>query len=182
MNFSALQTFLAIVETGNLVRAAERLHVTQSTITARLNGLEQEIGQQLFLRRKTGAELTPAGFKFERYAQLMTDLWRQAKQETSLPDDIHTVCNIGCHADLWPGLGERLLAHLRDSEPQLAISAWMGNQAELIRWLSSGLIDIALCYSPVLREQWLAHPLPADHIIQVSTVQRQLMRWDPGYI
>lgn len=182
MNLAAIQTFLAIVETGNLVRAAERLHVTQSTVTARLNALEEEIGQQLFHRRKTGAELTSAGFKFERYAQLMTDLWRQAKQETSLPDKVHAICNIGCHPDLWPGLGERLLSHLRATEAQMAVSAWTGDQPELVRWLSSGLIDIAICYSPILRENWLLHPLPDDRLVQVATVKRGLMRWDPDYI
>ena len=182
MHLTGIQTFLAIVETGNLVRAAERLHVTQSTVTARLNTLETEIGQQLFHRRKSGAELTSAGFKFERYAQLMTDLWRQAKQETSLPEALSAVCNIGCHADLWQGVGERLMQHLSDSEPQMAMSAWMGGQSELVRWLSSGLIDVAICYSPVVRENWVLHTLTDDRLIQVATVKRALMRWDPGYI
>lgn len=182
MNLATIQTFLAIVETGNLVRAAERLNVTQSTVTARLNTLEEEIGQRLFHRRKTGAELTSAGFKFERYAQLMTDLWRQAKQETSLADEVHGIYNIGCHADLWLGLGERLLANLRHPESQVAVSAWMGDQAELLRWLSSGLVDVAILYSPILRGNWQLHSLPNDRLIQVATVQRGLMGWDPGYI
>ncbi|MDH3604499.1 MAG: LysR family transcriptional regulator, partial [Candidatus Tectomicrobia bacterium] len=85
MNITALKTFLAIVETGNLVRAAEHLNVTQSTVTARVSNLEHDLGQRLFHRRKSGAELTTSGFKFQRYAQQMTDLWRQARQETSLP-------------------------------------------------------------------------------------------------
>ncbi|MEM7207948.1 MAG: LysR family transcriptional regulator [Pseudomonadota bacterium] len=182
MNLAALKTFLAIVEAGNLVRAADNLNVTQSTVTARLNALEEELGQTLFHRRKTGAELTSAGFKFERYAQLMSDLWRQAKQETSLPDDVHTVYNIGCHGDLWSGLGEHLLEHARTSTENGAVSAWMGDQAELVRWLASGLIDVAVCYSPVLREGWSLHPLPDDELLQVATVARKLMRWDPGYI
>ena len=53
MNLSNLQTFLEIVETGSLIRASENLNVTQSTITARLKTLEQELGQTLFLRRKS---------------------------------------------------------------------------------------------------------------------------------
>ena len=106
MNLSTIQTFIAIAEAGQLNRAAERLHVTQSTVTARLNNLEAELGQTLFQRRKSGTELTSAGFRFQRHAQLMMDTWRQARQETALPAGIHSSFNLGCHSDLWPDLGE----------------------------------------------------------------------------
>ena len=45
MNIISLQTFLAIVETGSLVRASKKMNVTQSTVTARLKTLEEELGQ-----------------------------------------------------------------------------------------------------------------------------------------
>ena len=95
MNISVINTFLAIAERGQMNRAAEQLHVTQSTVTTRLNNLEAELGQTLFHRRKSGAELTSAGFRFRRYAQLMVDTWRQARQETALPTDIDTTFNLG---------------------------------------------------------------------------------------
>ena len=107
MNLAVIQTFLAIADSGQLNRAAEQLHVTQSTVTTRLNSLESELGQTLFHRRKSGTELTSAGFRFQRYAQLMVDTWRQARQETALPADIDTTFNLGCPADLWVGLGEQ---------------------------------------------------------------------------
>ena len=46
MNITGLKTFVSIVETGSLVRASEQLNVTQSTVTARLRTLEQELGAQ----------------------------------------------------------------------------------------------------------------------------------------
>ena len=53
MNIAAIQTFLAVVETGNLNKAAERLNVTQSTITARLDALEASLGAALLVRNRT---------------------------------------------------------------------------------------------------------------------------------
>jgi DNA-binding transcriptional LysR family regulator len=47
MNLANLETFLKIVETGSLVRASEALNVTQSTVTARMKSLEDELGQTL---------------------------------------------------------------------------------------------------------------------------------------
>ncbi len=182
MNLATVHTFLMILETGNLNRAAERLNVTQSTVTARLNTLEQELGQPLFTRRKSGAELTSAGFKFQRYAELMTDLWRQAQQETSLPSEVDAVCNLGCSYDLWPSHGRRLFDSIRATAPSIALSAWPGEQASIERWLSSGLIDAALCHSPALRENWTAHRIYEEPLLLVSTEPRALMRWDPLYV
>jgi len=182
MNIAALRTFLAIVETGNLVRAAKKLNVTQSTVTARLKSLEDDLGQRLFHRRKSGAELTSSGFKFQRYAQLMTELWRQARQETSLPTEIEAVCNIGCHIDLWSGLGRTIFDEVRHRYPNTALSAWPGEQTDLDRWLGTGLVDAALCYAPTVHENQTANTLREDRLILVSTKPRKLMRWDRDYV
>lgn len=182
MNLSTITTFLAIAETGQLNRAAEYLHVTQSTVTARLNNLETELGQTLFHRRKSGAELTSAGFRFERYAQLIKDTWRQARQEAALPEQIDASFNLGCHFDLWPQLGETLFEYLHDEHPEVAISAWCGEQPDLERWLGSGLIDASLGYSPSTHDDRTGHRLKSDRLLLVSTRPRELMRWDPGYL
>ena len=182
MNLAVIQTFLAIADSGQMNRAAELLHVTQSTVTTRLNTLEAELGQTLFHRRKSGAELTSAGFRFQRYAQLMLDTWRQARQETALPANVETTFNLGCSPDLWPGLGERWFEYLHDHYPQVAISAWSGEQTDLERWLGSGLVDAALSYTPSRREDRTEYRLNPDRLILVSTRRRELMRWDPDYV
>ena len=182
MNETLLRTFLAIAEARNLNRAAEQLHVTQSTISARLNSLEDALGQKLFHRKKNGTELTSAGFKFARYARLMTNLWRQARQETSLPEKVESVCNIGCHPDLWTELGHTLIQHISTSQPNVALSAWQSDQTTLTHWLSNELIDAAICYTPTLKEGWTSRILYRDRLLLVSTKPRSLMRWDPHYV
>lgn len=182
MNVTVLNTFLAIVQTGSLVRASERLNVTQSTVTARLKGLEDELGQPLFRRQKAGAQLTSAGAKFKRYAEAMTELWRQARQETALPSGIETVFNLGCHMDLWPALGRRLFNTVHLEQATTALSAWPGEQVELEQWLSAGLIDAALTYRATAREGWTTRRLYAERLVLVSTRPDSPMRFDPGYV
>ena len=75
MNIAAIQTFLAIVETGSLARAASRLNVTQSTVTTRLKTLEATLGQKLINRSKTGASTTSAGLRLQRYAEAIVGSW-----------------------------------------------------------------------------------------------------------
>src|SRR6056297_673172 len=139
MNLTVLQTFLTILEAGSLVRASERLNVTQSTVTARLKALEDDLGQPLINRHKAGVTPTAAGQRLRRYAETMSDLWHQARQETSLPTSVSAVCNIGCHGDLWPALGERLFEEIRASRPGVALSVWLGGQTDLKHWIDSGL-------------------------------------------
>ncbi len=182
MNITILQTFLAIVETGSLVRASERLNVTQSTVTARLKSLEEDLGQTLIHRQKSGASLTSSGRKFKRSAEAMLELWQQARQETSLPDGIDAVCRVGCHMDLWPQLGKRLFGALYHDRSSLALSAWPGEQVELDRWLGTGLVDAALTYQPAAHDNQTVHALEPEKLVLVSDRKGSPMRFDPAYV
>lgn len=168
MNLDELRTFLEVVETGSLVTAARRLNVTPSTVTARINGLEEEIGQKLLHRHKSGAELTSPGFKFRRYAEVMVQLWRQARYEVSLPKGFDGVCNVGLEFDLWRGIGERFLDHVRETCPGVAIAMWPGEQRQLDRWLNIGLVDVAFCYAPQAAENFASRVLRDDALVLVS--------------
>ena len=61
MELYQLRSFAAIAETGNLTRAAEKLHVSQPAVSAQIRSLEDELDLALFARTPAGMELTPAG-------------------------------------------------------------------------------------------------------------------------
>ena len=182
MNLASLTTFLAIVETGSLVGASQKLNVTQSTITARLKALEQDLGQTLIVRHKSGATLTGAGEKLRRYADVMTQLWSQARQETSLPDRIKLVCNIGCHHDLWDGLGREFFEQLRKLHGNAAVSAWPAGQRGLRDWMSAGLIDVSIDYHLSETGNLRFYALPKDRLILVSTDSNAPIEHNPSYV
>ena len=182
MQLVAVKTFLAIEQTGSLVRASERLHVSQSTVTARLKNLENELGQALFVRQKSGVSLTAAGLKFKRYAEAMTDLWRQACQETSLPDGVDSTFNLGCHVDLWSTLGRSTLKKLHIEQPRMALSASPGKPEELEQWLQSKLIDAALGFHSSSQDNHTAFTLGTEQLIVVSDRVDNPIRFDPHYI
>lgn len=182
MNLSTLKTFLAIVETGSLVRASEHLNVTQSTVTTRLKTLEAELGQSLLHRNRTPVALTAAGQRFKRYAEAMTNLWHQARQETSLPAGVDAMCNLGCHMDLWPTLGRRMFRAVRERHGNAAISAWPGEQNQLDQWLGTGLVDVALSYRGATHENQTSQMLAPERLVLVSTRSDSPIRFDPGYV
>jgi DNA-binding transcriptional LysR family regulator len=71
MNFNGIETFLAIVQTRNMTKAAEKLFLSQSTVSHQLKALEDEIGTVLVDRQKgyRTIELTPKGQAFVQIAE-----------------------------------------------------------------------------------------------------------------
>jgi LysR family transcriptional regulator, flagellar master operon regulator len=182
MNIEELHTFLEVIKTQSLIAAARHLHVTPSTVTARITALEEKLGQRLLHRRKSGAALTSAGFKFQRYAELMTQAWRQARYEIALPPGVEGVCNAGLEFDLWHDVGSRFLDHVREHAPGIVVAMWPGEQRQLQRWLDMGLIDIAFCFVPHTGEAYTSRLLFEDELIMVSAHADQSAVLDSAYI
>ncbi|MGI9465362.1 MAG: LysR family transcriptional regulator [Aestuariivirgaceae bacterium] len=182
MNITAARTFLEVVARGNLNRAAEHLNVTQSTVTTRINTLEAELGQQLLVRSRSGAQLTAAGFKFQRYAEILVQTWKQSQHEVSLPKGFDSACTMACHFDLWQGACEIWCDAMRMQHRQVALSIWPGDHKDISRWLDSGLADAAFIYDAQPRSGWSVRPLFDDRLIEVASERRPLVRWDPAYV
>ena len=182
INLSHVHTFLVVVEAGNLNKAATRLNVTQSTVTARINALEDTIGQRLLKRTKSGAELTPAGTRFMRHAKVMVEVWKQARHDTSLPKGFDDICNIGCVDALWEVVGERWVNELRARCPTIALNIQCGSESETHGWTASSIVDVAISFQPPISSGYSVDVLFEDEYIEVATVARELMRWDPMYV
>ena len=182
MNIAALQTFLAVVQTGNLNKAAEQLNVTQSTVTTRLDVLEDTLGQKLLIRSRRGASLTRAGFAFQRHAEVMVQEWDQAKKAVGLPRGFSGLFSFACEPDLWDGMGELWLEHVRRSQPELALEAWEAGPNDIRRWLASGLVDAALISEPLNGPGYASKSAGEDRLVQVATVERKAQAWDPAYV
>lgn len=69
MLFRQLECFLTVARVGNVSRAAEEMFLTQPTLTARLKALEEDLGDELFVRTSRGMRLTEAGKELLPYAE-----------------------------------------------------------------------------------------------------------------
>ena len=76
-----LQTFLALSETGNLSKAARRVHLSQPAVSHQLKGLEEECGVQLFERKTSPLRLTPAGQRLLTLAYEVDRSIREAQRD-----------------------------------------------------------------------------------------------------
>jgi DNA-binding transcriptional LysR family regulator len=83
MQLAQIQGFLEVARQGNVSRASTVLGITQPALTARLQALEQEMGQALFVRTRRGVQLTQAGEAFMPYAEQAVESLANGMAEVS---------------------------------------------------------------------------------------------------
>lgn len=148
MDIEQIRTFLAVVAHGRFLEAAERLHVTQSTVSARIGNLERLLGARLFVRNRQGATLTPAGRRFVRHAKTLLLTFEQARHEVGLPSRFRASLTIGARIALWDDWLPRWTARLRAAAPDVSLNTEIGFEEELMRRIVAGTLDLALMYGP----------------------------------
>lgn len=148
MDLELARTFLEIVSTGSFLRAAERLHIGQTTVSARIKTLEQQLGRPLFVRNKAGATLTPAGEQFLRYAPTFVQLWQRARHQVAVPQGHRSVLVVGSEVSLWQPLLLDWIVWMRKSLGDIALRVHVDVPQDLINHVASGVVDVALMYAP----------------------------------
>jgi DNA-binding transcriptional LysR family regulator len=91
MDFYQIKYFLAIVDAGNFSRAAERVHVTQPTLSSGIKKLEDELGVLLFERTNRQVKLTEAGKQFIKRARVIFSEMEKAKEELKIDQGQATI-------------------------------------------------------------------------------------------
>lgn len=170
MDAVLIRTFLTVVVTESFVAAAERIHVTQSTVSQRIQKLEHVLGHQLFERSKSGVELTTHGAKFEPYARSLAQLWDEAIYQTALPDGFTNTLSLGCEESLWPELSANWLTQLTTLLPTTAINFQTTEPDILSNQLLRGQLDMAVLYRPMLRPGFQIEHIMDDHLVLVSAI------------
>jgi DNA-binding transcriptional LysR family regulator len=182
MDINLARTFLEIVTTGNFLRAAERLHVTQTAVSARVRTLEELLGRKLFVRNKSGASLTSAGQRFLRYAQTLVQVWERARQQVAVPPGRRAVVTVSSEPSLWDPLLLDWLLWMRHVAPQLALRAEVGFPERLMDQVAEGTLDIAVVYAPHQRPGLRIELLIEEKLILVTTSRRGKTQRDTDHV
>ena len=169
MDISLIKTFLEVANTGSFVAACDRLFVTQSAVSLRVQRLEDSLGHPLFVRSKAGAVLTPEGKQFEPYALSLLKIWEEARQQIAIPEGYSRAISIGAQYSLWPRLGFRWMDAMQAEMPELSVHCEVGMSDRIMRFLVERVIQAALLYTPQLRPGLIVEPALDDELILVAS-------------
>lgn len=163
------RTFLTVVATGSFVRTAKRLHVTQSTVSARIRALEDQLGGKLFVRNKSGATLTPAGRQFQKHAVTLVRTIEQAEQDAGIAHGYRAVLTVGARFALWVELLEKCLPEMRELAPDVSLRAEIDAEQGLMNRLVDRSMDIGVMYTPESRPGLTVEFLLEEQLVLVSS-------------
>lgn len=169
MQIELLDTFLDLIETRSFHRTAERLHLTQSTVSARVQALEAAVGGRLFTRSRAGTNLSTEGLKFEVHARALRHAWTEAQRAVE-PSSTAITLRIGIQNDLAAGQIGDWVSNFRRSLPDCAFYIEPDYSIQMCRDLDRGALDFAVVYSP--------QSLPDLHIVSIGGVRYRLISTD----
>src|SRR5437660_3320641 len=140
-----VEGFLEVARRGSVSRAADALFITQPTLTARLHGLERELGTPLFLRTPHGMRLTDAGRAWvpfaERALRALVD-GRDALQQVITASAGHLMIAAAPAVSTYvlPGLLERFVA----AHPRVVVSVRTGHSEDVVGLVLRDEVQIGL--------------------------------------
>lgn len=144
-----LQTAVVLAEELHFSRAAERLHLDQSTVSKRMDELEDQLGYLLFKRNHKTVELTEGGRKFVEEARVaLLHAERAVQRGRAASQDAEVVLNIGRSPYTDPFLVTNLLSIRLPLFPQLKIELSQQFSCDLIREVLAGGLDLAIATEP----------------------------------
>jgi DNA-binding transcriptional LysR family regulator len=178
MELRQLEYFVAVAEAANFTRAAERVHISQSGVSAQIQQLERDLGATLIDRSGRTATLTAAGaaaLEHARAALASAHAVRQAVDEVSglirgrLVVGMVTACTV---TGLFDALAAFRLAH-----PGVEISLIEDNSDRLIERVRTGAADLALIGTAGTPPHGLdALPIVNERLIAAVPVAHPLTR------
>lgn len=171
MDLNLARTFLTVVYSGSFILAAERLCVSQTTVTARIKNLEQLLSAQLFLRTATGVSLTAQGEQFIPYAQSLLNTWQGAVQNMQ-QDGEQQPLKIAAEICLWNPWLAQWVNSLAMHKPELSIEATVAEVERLLLELENGVQNVILTHKPRYRPDIQVEQLVEEKLIQVSSAQQ----------
>lgn len=149
MDIRVLKYFLAVAREQSFSVAAERLYLSQPTLSRQLKELEDELGKPLLIRSNKGVTLTEEGMILRKRAEEIAELLDKAEQEVKHSSDVVS-------GKVYIGAGEtysiKLIADtakkLQTEHPDIQYSIYSADGTDVLERLDKGLIDFGIIFQP----------------------------------
>lgn len=176
MDIKPLQLFLTLAETLHYGQCSQRCHVSPSTLSRTIQQLEADVGTALFLRDNRSVELTPAGERFQAYAQQTIDQWAALKlalqdEETALQGELSVYCSVtASYSFLY-----QILHTFRRAQPSVEIKLHTGDPENGLGRVQSGYEDIAMAARPPRLPEGIAFkPVGITPLVLIAPLKFEL--------
>ena len=174
-----LRYLVAVAEAKHFRRAAERCHVTQPSLSAQIQLLEETVGVQLVERGRSGVALTPIGREVvDKARKVLEDVQAINDLTQGAQGDLVGTIRLGAKTTLGPYLLPHIVAHLHRNHPSLKLYVRDGAPRDLEHELSEGLHDMILAQLPMIGSELIVERLFREPLRLVVASDHPLARID----
>ena len=160
-----LKYFLEAAHTENVSRAAERLGISQPTLSLSIQRLEQALGTPLFLRGKSGVKLTKAGTKLVSQTRTLLGDWKKIVNDAKKDEtEISGRYILGCHPSVALYTLPEFLPALLKQYPRLEIQFAHDLSRKITDDVIGFKIDFGIVVNPVKHPDLVIRPLLKDEV------------------
>ncbi|MBQ9058986.1 MAG: LysR family transcriptional regulator [Atopobiaceae bacterium] len=177
MDFQKMEAFIAVASTGKFTDAADRLFVSQSSLSKQIGRLEREIGVDLFKKTRSGVELTPAGWEFYTYARKAVREYHEVSSRlASYIGGKTNPINVGSLPLTEEyGLADAFSTYWVEN-PSVQIEYRERSQQDLLTNLDIHKLDLAFGRLDILSEKYSSMPILRDEVMVVCRTDYPLAR------
>lgn len=176
MELRHLRCFIAVAEELHFARAAERLHIEQSPLSRTIKELEEDLGEQLFVRTSRSTRLTRAGKLFlEHVPRVFTALQQARDSVKAAANGYHSQLRIALSDGITPTRFSALLALCRQDEPEVEIRLFQVPLSQQIRGLHDDVYDVGFAQSDETGDGIAAVPIWHDPLMVVVPARHPLL-------
>jgi DNA-binding transcriptional LysR family regulator len=149
MELRQLRHFVAVVDTGNLSRAADRVAISQPALTRSIKNLEEYLGVELLERKPRGVVPTEAGVTLYHHAQVVLNECKRLKSDVrEIERGVTGTVHVGIAAMFSAFVIDTVAVRVSTEHPRIAMAITEGFFEELVRELADGRIDVIFSNFP----------------------------------
>lgn len=164
--FRHLMTFVAVAEECSFTKAAQKLHIAQPAVTAHIKQLEEGLGETMFKRVPSGAELTEPGRKFLPAARQMLHMRKHAVTAASRSQShIEWPLRLGYSPYVNHDLVIEALQAYKEIVPDGRVAQSSDFTAELVEMMRDGRLDAALVTVPPPLPEFSQFPVCEEKVL-----------------
>ncbi len=165
MELRVLRYFLEAAREGNVTHAAQRLHVSQPTLSRQLKDLEDELGKKLFTRSNYSIKLTEEGMLLRKRAEDILEMADKTLAEFKALDEVNGGdIHIGCAESNGIAPFIRAIQKLKEKYPRIRCHFYSSGTDAVNERLDRGLLDFAIIIQEVDLEKYNYLKMPSqDH-------------------
>ncbi len=169
MTIRQLKYFLRIVELRSFSKAAAYLHVAQPALGHQIRKLEEELGVKLLTRHSRGVNPTDAGLLLRDHTQIILRQMERARLAVSdLAGPPRGRIPVGLTPTLNLILATQLVERCRRDYPDVSLAIVDAMSEDLMEWVESDRIDIALSYNPSAVQGLVCEPLVVEDLCLIA--------------